>query len=97
MSLKSAWEMYKTYTEEAESPVSRMIFKEELKNYFRNYEERFSMGMAPVCSLQRVQNRRRSGSRGKGDLFGLLCSLILYGCDPYFDKACGDCLAAICE
>ena len=46
VSLKSAWEMYKTYTEEAKVPypVSRMIFKEELKNYFRNYEERFSMG-----------------------------------------------------
>lgn len=46
VSLKAAWEMYKTYTEEAKVPypVSRMIFKEELKNYFRTYEERFSMG-----------------------------------------------------
>ena len=46
VSLKSAWEMYKSYCDDAKVPypVSRMIFKEELKNYFRNYEERFSMG-----------------------------------------------------
>lgn len=46
VSLKSAWEMYKVYCEDAKVPypVSRMIFKEELKNYFRCYEERFSMG-----------------------------------------------------
>ena len=46
VSLKSAWEMYKVYCEDAKVPypVSRMIFKEELKNYFRCYEERLSMG-----------------------------------------------------
>ena len=45
VSLKSAWEMYKVYCEDAKVPypVSRMIFKEELKNYFRCYEERFSI------------------------------------------------------
>lgn len=44
-SLKSAWEMYKTYCDDAKvpHPVSRMIFKEELKNYFREYSERFNM------------------------------------------------------
>lgn len=44
-SLKSAWEMYKTYCDDAKVlyPVSRMIFKEELKNYFREYNERFNM------------------------------------------------------
>lgn len=45
VSLKSAWEMYKTYCDDAKVPypVSKMIFKEELKNYFREYEDRFSM------------------------------------------------------
>lgn len=45
VSLKSAWEMYKTYCEDAKVlyPLSRMIFKEELRNYFREYEERFNM------------------------------------------------------
>lgn len=46
VSQKAAWEMYKTYCDEAKVPypLSRMIFKEELKNYFREYEERFNMG-----------------------------------------------------
>jgi len=46
VSMKSAWEMYKTYCDEAKVlyPLSRMVFKEELKNYFREYDERFNMG-----------------------------------------------------
>lgn len=42
VSLKSAWEMYKTYNEEARVayPLSQRAFKEELKNYFREYKER---------------------------------------------------------
>lgn len=42
-SLKAAWEMYKTYNEEAKVayPLSQRAFKEELKNYFRDYNERF--------------------------------------------------------
>lgn len=43
--LKSAWEMYKTYCEEAKVPysMSKMRFKEELKNYFHDFDERFAM------------------------------------------------------
>lgn len=43
--LKAAWEMYKTYCDEAKVnfPFSQRIFKEELKNYFRDYKERFSL------------------------------------------------------
>jgi hypothetical protein len=41
--LKAAWEMYKTYVEEAKVPypLSKMIFKSELTNYFREFNERF--------------------------------------------------------
>lgn len=41
--LKAAWEMYKTYCEDAKVPFpfSRRNFKEELKNYFRDFEESF--------------------------------------------------------
>ena len=40
--LKAAWEMYKTYCDEAKVsyPLSQRPFKEELKNYFRDYKER---------------------------------------------------------
>lgn len=43
--LKAAWEMYKTYCDEAkiQYPYSQRNFKEELKNYFRAYNDRFSM------------------------------------------------------
>lgn len=42
--MKAAWEMYKTYCDEAKVtyPFSQRIFKEELKNYFRDYKENFS-------------------------------------------------------
>lgn len=41
--LKAAWEMYKNYVEEAKVPygLSKMNFKAELANYFREYSERF--------------------------------------------------------
>lgn len=39
--LKAAWEMYKTYVEDAKVPypLSRMQFKSELSNYFRDFKE----------------------------------------------------------
>lgn len=41
--LKAAWEMYKTYCEDARVPYpfSQRTFKEELKNYFREFTETF--------------------------------------------------------
>lgn len=43
-SQKTAWEMYRTYCEEARVPypLSLRTFKEELKSYFREYRERIS-------------------------------------------------------
>lgn len=43
--LKAAWEMYKNYCEDARVPypLTRMTFKEELKNYFWEYNERFNL------------------------------------------------------
>lgn len=45
VTLKSAWEMYKTYCDDAKVPYpfSKRIFKEELKNYFRDYAERYAL------------------------------------------------------
>lgn len=46
VSLKVAWEMYKSYCDEAKVgyPYPKRIFKEELKNYFKNYDDRFNVG-----------------------------------------------------
>lgn len=43
-SLKAAWESYKTYCDDAKVPYSysQRNFKEELKNYFREFNENFS-------------------------------------------------------
>ena len=43
--LKSAWEMYKAYCEDAKVPYpfTQRVFKEELKNYFKDYKERFNL------------------------------------------------------
>lgn len=45
VSLKAAWEMYKTYCDESNVayPMSKRKFKEELKNYFREYSDRVSL------------------------------------------------------
>lgn len=42
--LKAAWEMYKTYCDEAKVPypLSQRSFKEELKNYFYDFNDRFN-------------------------------------------------------
>lgn len=44
-SLKAAWEMYKTYCDDAKVPYpfSRRVFQEELKNYFKEYKDRYVM------------------------------------------------------
>lgn len=43
--LKSAWDMYKQYCEDAKVPYpySQRAFKEELKNYFREYTDRLEL------------------------------------------------------
>jgi len=45
VTLKQAWEMYKTYCDEARVtyPLSQRVFKEELKNYFKNFEDRVTI------------------------------------------------------
>lgn len=42
--LKAAWEMYKNYVDEAKVPysLSKMHFRSELMNYFREFNERFT-------------------------------------------------------
>jgi phage/plasmid-associated DNA primase len=45
VTLKSAWEMYKVYCDYAKVayPYSQRAFKEELKNYFREYNDRATL------------------------------------------------------
>ena len=45
VTLKAAWEMYKVYCEDAKVayPFTQRVFKEELKNYFWDFKERFTL------------------------------------------------------
>lgn len=45
VTLKAAWEMYKTYCDDAKVPYpySQKVFKEELKNYFDEHRERVTL------------------------------------------------------
>lgn len=45
VTLKSAWEMYKTYCDDAKVtyPFTKRVFKEELKSYFKGYSERYTL------------------------------------------------------
>lgn len=45
VTLKAAWEMYKAYCDEAKVgyPFSKRVFKEELRNYFREYSDRLAL------------------------------------------------------
>ena len=93
--LKSAWEMYKTYCDEAKVPYpfSLRVFKEELKNYFWDYKERFNFD---------------DGSRVRSYYIGFKTEqfedstdepeqkppLIQFNCTTsIFDKECADCPA----
>lgn len=99
--LKAAWEMYKNYCEEARVPFpcSQRTFKEELKNYFWEFEERF---------VAEDGVRLRSYYRGfRMDRFGdefqdkkketapkPKSNLIVFEeQDSIFDVECADCLA----
>lgn len=98
--LRSAWERYKTWCEDAKViyPFSQRVFKEELKNYFREYSER---------SVTEEGTRVRSLYKGfRADRFevkdkkpasaGLVKPkswLIFDGASSAFDDICRDCPA----
>lgn len=52
VTLKVAWEMYKIYCDSAKVPypMSMRVFKNELRNYFKGYEERFRVNDEHVRS-----------------------------------------------
>ncbi|GHU60466.1 hypothetical protein FACS1894171_1910 [Clostridia bacterium] len=96
--LKAAWEMYKTYCDEAKVtfPYSQRIFKEELKNYFRDYKERFNLDDGSrVRSYYSGFRAEKFEERTVGDNEEKeKAPLIQFGSEKsIFDKECADCLA----
>ena len=97
--LKAAWEMYKTYCEEANVayPFSRRVFKEELKNYFRDFKERFisedgSRVRSYYIGFRTDKFETEKNPEGKNEENN--SKLIEFKEQPsIFDKDCSDCFA----
>ena len=105
VSLKSAWEMYKTYCDDAKVlyPLSRMIFKEELRNYFREYEERFNMEDGTRVRsyyhgfrTEKFEEPASDEKEGAASARNTDCQLTIEfaeGISSVFDSCCTDCPA----
>lgn len=95
--LKAAWEMYKTYCEEARVsyPFSRMAFKEELKNYFWEYKERNNLddGTRPRKCYIGFQAEKFDGNKAAQKEQIEKLSLHFDCTESIFDRECADCLA----
>ena len=97
-SLKAAWEMYKLYCEEAKVPYpfSQRSFKEELKNYFRDFKERvmsddgtrlrnYYIGFRTDKFVDEEKEKTEEAPKLKLIQFDAQESL--------FDRECADCIA----
>jgi len=101
VTLKVAWEMYKMYCDSAKVPypMSMRVFKNELRNYFKNYEERYRVNGEYVRSyyfdfrtdiFEQPTEVIKPKNRKKKDSF----ELIEFGDYPSkLDVDCADCSA----
>ena len=97
--LKAAWEMYKTYCDDAKVPypLSQRAFKEELKNYFKEYNDRFNFEdgqrVRSYYSLFRT-DIFESEKKPEGKIQKNISNLIDFKeQESIFDKECADCPA----
>lgn len=99
-SLTAAWAMYKAYCEDAKVayPMRKMLFQEELKNYFREYsKERVTLedGSRPwnyYSGFRTEKFEKREGKAGEKEKEA--GSWLELGCtESIFDRECAGCLA----
>ena len=95
--LKVAWEMYKTYCEEAKVPYafSQRIFKEELKNYFRDYKERVNEDGGYIRSYYSGFRTEKFADQvlGAEEPHKKAHMIEFKEQDSVFDRECSNCLA----
>ena len=97
--LKAAWEMYKVYCEEAKVPYpySKKNFKEELKNYFREFNERFNLEdgsrVRSYYSGFKTDNFETEKNPGNENEKNKIKLIDFKEQDSIFDKECANCLA----
>ena len=90
--LKSAWELYKTYCDEANVPYpfSKRIFKEELKNYFRDYKDRYTKNDTRMRSVYIGFRADKFEDEEKEEVQTPKIKLIEFNStESLFDKDCG--------
>lgn len=98
ITLKAAWEMYKTYCDEAKVsyPLPQRAFKEELKNYFREFNDRLNFDDGTRARsyysgfrTDKFEDTTKSKKKEK-----IKTNLIQIDSDEsIFDIECADCLA----
>lgn len=100
--LKSAWEMYSTYCEEAKVPypVTQRVFKEELKTYFRNFDEKFNDGdgfklrsyysgfRTDIFEIENIEKEVKKDDESRSSWL-----VLEDGRPSVFDRECADCPA----
>ena len=104
--LKAAWEMYKTYVDEAKVsyPFSQRNFKEELKNYFKEFNERFAAEDGSrlrsyyrgfrLEKFEEHRDRKRAVKQDKAEQETPKTHLIKFdAAESIFDKECAGCFA----
>jgi len=97
--LKAAWEMYKVYCDDAKVgyPLSQRAFKEELKNYFKEYNDRFNMddgtrtrSYYSVFRTDIFETKKNLGGKIEKNNSNLI---EFKEQQSIFDKECSNCLA----
>ena len=92
--LKSAWELYKTYCDEANVPYpfSKRIFKEELKNYFTDYKDRYTVNDVRMRSVYiGFRADKFEDEEKKEEIEKPKIKLIEFNStESMFDKECGE-------
>lgn len=102
-SLKAAWEMYKAYCEDANVPypASKRAFKEELKNYFRIFEERYVIDGVSILNYYggfRTEKFEYHTTESKPTVeYQTHDSIIFEEIDSIFDKQCAEYKAQYCN
>ena len=105
--LKAAWEMYKNYVEEAKVPysLSKMHFRSELMNYFREFNERFTTDAGERTrsyysgfrtekfETDETKSTTEKNEEAKSDEVVIPDWLKMEAQESIFDKECADCLA----
>ena len=98
ITLKQAWEMYKTYCDDTKVPypVPQRIFKEELKNYFNDYNDRLNLDDGTRArsyysgfKTSIFENNNEKHSKEKTDNY----IIDFKKQESIFDKECANCLA----